>query len=33
MVWCPSNQEGQMLEGEGDDQLGQMVWTDQVDEN
>lgn len=33
MEWCPSNQEGQMLKGEGVDQLGQMVWTDQVDEN
>lgn len=33
MEWCPGNQEGKMLQGGGDDQLGQMLQTDLTDEN
>ena len=33
MEWCPGNQEGTMLQGGGNDQLGQVLQTDLTDEN
>lgn len=30
MEWCPGNQEGEMLQGGGNDQLGQMLQTDKL---